>query len=144
MYDQESDRVIGAVDFIATRLLKDATMKALRLIVGVAALIYAVILIKYFATGVSCLCLLRIVPSWFHLVIWTLGPPLWFALEYWLMRDTQERKDGRLKDGQEVAGKIWAAVLVVLLYFYPDGPLHMMSQIIHPPNQKHCDTIQPK
>lgn len=52
----------------------------------------------------------------FHLVVWTLVPPLWFAFERYflvdMVRDTQA-----LKEGQDYASKLWSAVLAVLLAF---------------------------
>lgn len=102
-------------------------VRSVRLPLGGLATLYAGIIIKFFAEY-KALC---IDPAW-HLVVWTLGPPLWFALEYWAMAGEPERRDGSLKEGQEVAGKIWAAVLVVLLYFYPDGPLQRITQINTP------------
>ena len=46
------------------------------------------------------------------LLFWTLGPPIYFFLEYQL---TDEDHRPGLKESRELASKIWAAVLAALL-----------------------------
>jgi hypothetical protein len=110
-------------------------------ILGLAFLAYGGWLIWEFA-GISAeprsqasipqtlLCL----PVAAHLVVWTLAPPAWFLLELWARTKTnitsrqlvRERFE-LLKYNQELAGKLWAAVLVALLYFFPDGPIYKIA-----------------
>jgi len=59
---------------------------------------------------------------------WTLGPPLWFFAEYWLLehgehveRPASEHKEAFLRtirDYADYASKIWAAVLAILIFIF--------------------------
>lgn len=89
---------------------------AIRPFVSVLAVLYAIFVVQQFASrnvwwGDTAAVI--------HVIFWTLAPPLWFLLEWWAT--TGNPQD--LKDNQEKAGKLWAAVLVVVLYFFPKGPL---------------------
>jgi hypothetical protein len=62
-----------------------------------------------------------------EIVFWTLGPPLWFFLEYdmmdrgWIEIPTSAAKETFLKsikDYADYASKIWAAVLAAVLFLY--------------------------
>jgi hypothetical protein len=93
-------------------------IEVLRPILGVAAFVYAVVLVLWL-TRLECQP--RRALRW-HLVFWTVGPPLWFATEYFALDTSYADPNKRLLVGQDVASKLWAAVLVLLLYFYPGGP----------------------
>lgn len=67
-------------------------------------------------------------PVALHLAIWTVAPPLWFLFE--LSRYPPSASLERFKYTQELAAKLWAAVLVVMLYFFADGPLHKLAAAI--------------
>lgn len=90
----------------------------LRPILGVVTFIYAVALVLWLTRSGNQLG----ASARWHLVFWTLGPPLWFAVEYFALGQSSAGPNQRLLAGQDVASKLWAAVLVVLLYFYPGGP----------------------
>src|SRR5262245_52613249 len=47
-----------------------------------------------------------------HVCFWAFGPPVYFFFEYHIEPDVNERK--KIKDSQDLASKVWAAVLVVL------------------------------
>lgn len=126
-----------ATDALGMRSFCLTFVKNLRLFLGAVAVIYAAFLIWFFAKD-QLLC---VDPAW-HLLVWTLAPPLWFAFEYWAMSNQPERNNGSLKEGQEVAGKIWGAVLVVLLYFYPNGPLHEMTRMKAPLAERSSSSLQ--
>jgi hypothetical protein len=66
----------------------------------------------------------------FHLVFWSIGPPVWFFIEYNVLLEEDGSNLDRLKSGQEVAGRVWAAVLAVILFFYPNGPLADVGKLI--------------
>lgn len=54
------------------------------------------------------------------LVLWTLGPPTWFGLEYLLFQRI-ERPAATLEQlrlGQDLAGKFWAGLAVLLTALY--------------------------
>ncbi len=103
-------------------------VRVARPLIGAVAFVYAILLIVTFAKYPSQTYGPGFGSAWLHLVIWTLGPPTWFAIEFWALSGEPERKDGSLKEGQDVAAKIWAAVLAVILYFYPDGPLYKLAR----------------
>ena len=51
------------------------------------------------------------------LAFWTLAPALWFAIEYHWIFPTYKHPQATLADfkhGQEVSGKFWAAVVVLV------------------------------
>ncbi len=76
-------------------------------------------------------------PAWFtprwwgvHLVAITVLPPLWFFVEFNVLSGRSVLERERLKGGQEVASKLWAAVLAGLLYFFPGGPLETIARLL--------------
>lgn len=54
-----------------------------------------------------------------HLAIWTVVPPLWFFFEYFIWFDNHNAADAvqRLKEAQDVASKLWGAVLAVMISY---------------------------
>jgi hypothetical protein len=66
-----------------------------------------------------------------HVVAWTVLPPLWFFLETFIIEDRflprpahstdAELKAGydRLRVAQDLAAKVWAAVLAAILFLVP-------------------------
>ena len=65
-----------------------------------------------------------------HIVAWTLGPPVWFFVEWYVLHPellpNATEKVGqlkaeyeRLKLGQELAKPIWAAILAAVLFLVP-------------------------
>jgi hypothetical protein len=65
------------------------------------------------------------------IVAWTLVPPIWFLLEYTFLfprtclnldKDTYKDKLDRFKYQQDLASKIWLAVVsaLLILYFWKD------------------------
>jgi hypothetical protein len=55
----------------------------------------------------------------FHFVCWSLVPPLWFFFEYHLVPPTEVDRRKQIKDSQDVAGKIWAAVVAIMVFVIP-------------------------
>lgn len=59
-----------------------------------------------------------------EVVFWTLGPPLWFFLEYWWIDNKkitglpQDVTTESVKAYADYASKIWAAVLAAVLFLY--------------------------
>ena len=52
-------------------------------------------------------------PAMAHILFWALAPPLYFFIEYyWTSPDRRKA----VKEGQELASRVWAAVLVVILF----------------------------
>ncbi len=48
-------------------------------------------------------------------VIWIIGVPVWFGIEYWYLKRKKKIDDlDHFKYGQELARNIWAGVAVVL------------------------------
>jgi len=66
-----------------------------------------------------------------HLLFWTLGPPIWFFFEYHLESDAEKRK--KLKDSQDVTSKVWAAVLVVLVFSLTSQLKTSSAEFTHAP-----------
>ena len=60
------------------------------------------------------------------LVLWLIGPPLFFFLEYWLRRDALIAANDleRVKDLQQRGAQIWAGVAAALaaIYFKGESP----------------------
>jgi hypothetical protein len=54
-----------------------------------------------------------------HLTLWTIAPPLWFFVEFFLFFDNHNSSAAveQLRASQEVAGRFWAAVLAVMLSY---------------------------
>ena len=55
------------------------------------------------------------------LAAWTLLPPIWFWLEYFVIRpptDPESASFDRYKYGQELSRNVWAAVVALLLVLY--------------------------
>lgn len=55
----------------------------------------------------------------FHFVFWSLVPPMWFFFEYHLVPATDVALRKQIKDSQDVAGKIWAAVVAIMVFTIP-------------------------
>lgn len=64
----------------------------------------------------------------YEIVFWTLGPPIWFFVEYYLLDreiiipppgTDKEKFLITAKSYADTASKIWAAVLAVLVFMYP-------------------------
>ncbi|WP_411725463.1 hypothetical protein [Methyloglobulus sp.] len=96
-----------------------------RFILGGSLLIYAVCtIIRFSALTLETKEIFHI----YEIVFWTLGPPAWFFVEYYLMDNGTiilppgEKKDKFLAEAKnyaDTASKIWAAVLAVLVFMYP-------------------------
>jgi hypothetical protein len=56
------------------------------------------------------------------LMIWVIGPPLYFALESWVLYDGPYQGDRYEihKMGQDAAAKLWAAIVVILVGLYKE------------------------
>lgn len=63
---------------------------------------------------------------WGHVAAWTIGPPLWFFFEYWgidngwIRLTSGQNKTKTLKEVKEyadLASKIWAGILAVILFW---------------------------
>lgn len=52
-----------------------------------------------------------------HVLVWTIGPPLWFFIEYYLLTPSHDL--AAVKQGQDLASKFWAAVLASILFLKP-------------------------
>lgn len=52
------------------------------------------------------------------IILWTLGPPIWFALEHMLASKIDDYSMEDLKIGQELASKFWAAIAASLFAIY--------------------------
>jgi len=52
------------------------------------------------------------------LVLWTVGAPLWFMIEYHLFDDRDDKAFARFKYGQSLAAKLWAGMSVALTILY--------------------------
>ena len=51
---------------------------------------------------------------------WTLGPPLWFLFEYFVLwKGADEQQLKQIKEWQDIAKPLWAAVLATVLFFIP-------------------------
>lgn len=56
----------------------------------------------------------------FHIIVWTVGPPIWFFFEYYVLNaDATEPQLMKIKVGQEMAKNSWAAILAVILFLVP-------------------------
>ena len=85
-------------------------------IVSVVALIYGGIVIMQFwdnpALGKTC-------TGKVHILVWTLGPPLWFFVEYLILKHALHYNDTKManaKTWQDLATKFWAGVLAAMLF----------------------------
>ncbi len=95
----------------------------LRLLIAGLLLVYAVCAIIRFSQ-----LEVRVISNIVEIVIWTLGPPIWFFAEYYLFdKGKIEMPENKAKDVfldelkiyAGAASKIWAAVLAVLLFMLP-------------------------
>ncbi len=95
----------------------------LRLLIAILLLVYAVCAIIRFSQ-----LEIRVISNIVEIVIWTLGPPIWFFAEYYLFdKGKIEMPENKAKDVfldelkiyAGAASKIWAAVLAVLLFMLP-------------------------
>lgn len=60
----------------------------------------------------------EVVRKWL-VAFWSIVPPLWFFAEFhWARRSKDEEELQRLKDSQELAGKIWAGLVAALSVIY--------------------------
>jgi hypothetical protein len=99
----------------------------IRFVIAVVVGAYAIYVVQWFA-GDAAPTHPRIRIA--HVVFWTLAPPVWFFLEYWMVDrgwitlssgDDKGAFLASLKTYADQAGKIWAAVLAVILLLYPRG-----------------------
>ena len=80
-------------------------------IAGAAMLYYAAYAV---ATAVSGMATSR--EARLHLVFWALVPPFWFFIEwFFLVRNYEAQNVSLVRAGQDVVGRLWAAVLAILL-----------------------------
>jgi predicted membrane protein len=100
-------------------------VRVLNFVLGFLAPLYAGWVIYSFATKV-----VGSESAVFHLVLWSIGPPAWFFIEHNVLLEANGSNLDRLKSGQEVAGRIWAAVLAVILFFYPNGLLEDVGKLV--------------
>jgi hypothetical protein len=100
------------------------TFSWLRLLLAVVLLIYAGWTVFYFATAAKGTLQGPLIVS--QIVFWTLGPPLWFFAEYymidhnWVVEPAGTSKAQFLESVKayaDYASKIWAAVLGAVLFF---------------------------
>jgi hypothetical protein len=59
-----------------------------------------------------------------HIILWTLGPPIWFFAEYYYLKDISGYDASRLADvkiWQDLATKFWAGILAVMLFLSKVG-----------------------
>ena len=99
-----------------------AIYRWLRFVLAVAVILYAGCTIYRFATAPHPM---KDVAYAWEVVFWTLGPPIWFFLEYWCIDRgwiTIAPGDGVDRDNvkayADYASKIWAAVLAAVLFLY--------------------------
>jgi hypothetical protein len=100
----------------ALNLYKDKWRNKLSIILGFIMIIGGAFSLIY---GVYATRQQMILP----IVIWALGPPIYFFLEYQLLFDNWEDKEkvDHLRHMQSLAEKLWAAVLFLLVLFYFHG-----------------------
>ena len=93
--------------------------------------VLAVLLLGYAASTIYRFASASPRQNVWEIVFWTLGPPLWFFLEYfmldrgWIKVPDPAGKDAFLKsikDYADYASKIWAAVLAAVLFLYTKKP----------------------
>lgn len=55
----------------------------------------------------------------FHILVWTIGPPLWFFFEWFFWFDNHKCSTAvaQLRVAQDLASKLWAAVLAVMVAY---------------------------
>jgi hypothetical protein len=99
----------------ALNLYKDKRRNKLSIIIGFVMIIDGAFSLIYGAYATRD----EMIPS---IIIWALGPPIYFLLEYQLLFDNWDDKEkvDHLRHMQSLAEKVWAAVLflLVLLYFH--------------------------
>jgi hypothetical protein len=97
----------------ALNLYKDKWRNRLSIILGFVMIIDGAFSLIYGAYATRD----EMMPS---IVIWALGPPIYFLLEYQLLFDNWEDKEkvDHLRHMQSLAEKVWAAVLFLLVLFY--------------------------
>jgi hypothetical protein len=100
----------------------------LRFVLAIALLVYAGNTVFRFAT-LTASSTKTSSQAW-EIVFWTLGPPLWFFFEYflidqgWIFTPAGKCKADFLKEVKtyaDYASKIWAAVLAVATFLYASG-----------------------
>ena len=106
------------------------TYGKIRLSVAILLILYAGYCIVAFASGsfrIEGGKLPIATEAIFHVVFWTLVPPIFFFLEYYFIDqgkilNPNLKKDDFLKNiktYQDMASKIWAAVLAAILFLIP-------------------------
>ena len=94
-------------------------MSTFRFWFGVGAFIYGIVAVYRIASGAAQPALgTRSTEVIWHVMLWTFAPPLWFAFEATFLCKSNEDWQ-RLKANQELAGRIWAAVLASILFLVP-------------------------
>lgn len=83
-----------------------------------ALVVYAVIVIVVFAIGEPSPAAIRT-----HIGTWTLLPPILFVIEYWAMSPMEEKAFNVFVAEQQIAGRVWAAVLAVLILMQTPLPV---------------------
>lgn len=99
--------------------LKVSIVTIIRIPLGVIAFVYGVIAVTRSALGdaslgASATELARIEAIW-HVLFWTFGPPLWFAVETWALKGAGNSLM-ELERGQKQMSAIWAATLAAILF----------------------------
>lgn len=52
-----------------------------------------------------------------HIALWTVIPPLWFFFEWFFWFDNHEAEGDTLRVAQDLASKLWAAVLALMVSY---------------------------
>jgi hypothetical protein len=102
-----------------------------RIVVAIAV-IGAGIAIGTIVAGYRVLCYRDVVWLYGAIVVWAVGPPVWFWAEYFAvyMRWGKPEKFDHFKYGQQVAAAIWAAILASLLAFAASGAIDPTRHIL--------------
>ena len=90
---------------------------------------YLVVVLTSAALAIGSLCLGLLTHDTTKkvvLALWTLGPPIWFQFEWEILRGEIRGKEGpeftkwfeQFKYSQELASKVWLAVVSVLLAIF--------------------------
>ena len=50
---------------------------------------------------------------------WTVGPPIWFTVEFWARAGGMEREEfARFKYAQQLGSRVWVTMIAVLAFLY--------------------------
>jgi hypothetical protein len=92
-------------------------------IVFAIAVIGVGVVIGTIVAGYRALCYRDVVYLYGAIIVWAVGPPVWFWVEYFavFMRWGIPDKFDHFKYGQQVAAAIWAAILASLFAFAASG-----------------------